>query len=394
MEKRHVEHFDSYTLFSLTPCPDHLFITASVQEKHKDITRLTHDIYNNILPLLESMDMGIVLERVFGSLDVESDFRNGRLSALREAGWDTDSPYTFIEGQPCFGTGLAGVQIRAIRPSREREKIKPIKNGDQTVGRTWRRNGATFMMLQNIQGNGAAKNRYEQTCQMFDHVQNILNQHGAGFKNVLRTWIYLDNILDWYDVFNKSRNTKFTEFGLLGASESQKNEAERIYLPASTGIRGQNPAGTSGAMDVFVAIPNDSSTVHVEHTAGVQQRSPYRYGSAFSRAMTLREHDSKHILLSGTASINEQGKTVFIDNPAGQIEKTFSVVEALISDEDASLEDICEATVFFKNPQDYDHYQKYVKEKGLADLPAVYVIADVCRDNLLFEIDAAISFEI
>jgi len=394
MEKRHVEHFNNFTLYSLTPCPDHLFITASVQEKHNDISQLTQDIYKKIIPLLQSMGTDIVLERVFGSLDIEPEFNQARDSALRKTEWQADAPYTFIEGQPCFGTGLAGVQIRAIRPSNKREKIQPIKSGEQTIGRTWRRNGATFMMLQNIQGNGTAENRYEQTGQMFDRVQHILHQHGAGFKNVLRTWIYLDHILDWYDVFNKARNAKFTEFGLLGNPQSEYNEAERIYLPASTGIRGQNPAGTSGAMDVFVAIPNDSSNVHVAQTAGVQQKSPYRYGSAFSRAMTLREHDSKHILLSGTASINELGKTVHIDDPVGQIDKTFSVVRALISDEGATLEDICEATVFFKNPEDYEHYKKYVQENDLIDLPAVYVIADVCRDNLLFEIDAAISFEI
>jgi len=32
-------------------------------------------------------------------------------------------------------------------------------------------------------------------------------------------------------------------------------------------------------------------------------------------------------------------------------------------------------------------------ELGLSDMPAVYVLADVCRDELLFELDAAVSLE-
>ena len=55
---------------------------------------------------------------------------------------------------------------------------------------------------------------------------------------------------------------------------------------------------------------------------------------------------------------------------------------------DGTLPDIQAATVFVKNPDDMEAVRDVMADAGLADLPAVYVITDVCRDELLFEIDA------
>ena len=53
-----------------------------------------------------------------------------------------------------------------------------------------------------------------------------------------------------------------------------------------------------------------------------------------------------------------------------------------------SAQDICAATVFIKNGNDAEITRRVIAERGLDGLPAVYVVADVCRDELLFEIDA------
>jgi enamine deaminase RidA (YjgF/YER057c/UK114 family) len=99
------------------------------------------------------------------------------------------------------------------------------------------------------------------------------------------------------------------------------------------------------------------------------------------------------ILLSGTASINEQGKSVFIGDPEAQIRHTLNVVSSLIASEGATLKDICETTLFFKRKQDISLYQKITEHMEIANIPSVTVIADVCRDELLFELDAALILE-
>jgi len=103
--------------------------------------------------------------------------------------------------------------------------------------------------------------------------------------------------------------------------------------------------------------------------------------------------DYKLILVSGTASIDEQGKSVFIGDPAAQIRQTLSVVSELVASEGATLQDLCEATVFIKRKEDFSFYQEIIEQMGISNLPSVCVLADVCRDELLFELDAAFILE-
>ena len=45
------------------------------------------------------------------------------------------------------------------------------------------------------------------------------------------------------------------------------------------------------------------------------------------------------------------------------------------------------ATVFVKRPEHASLFWKMARDHGLEEFPAVCVVADVCRDELLFEID-------
>jgi enamine deaminase RidA (YjgF/YER057c/UK114 family) len=67
-------------------------------------------------------------------------------------------------------------------------------------------------------------------------------------------------------------------------------------------------------------------------------------------------------------------------------------IASLLEPEGARLEDIASATVFVKRAEDISVYQDVVKQRGL-DIPAVSVVADVCRDDLLFEMDGVAAFK-
>ncbi|RPI00623.1 MAG: hypothetical protein EHM72_08720 [Calditrichaeota bacterium] len=388
MTKRLIEKGNGYKIFLTVLGGNQAFITASVTDQHPP-AELSARIYHHLLSLIQHHHFEILHERIFADLNDEAVIKAARNKAFAEFHLDAKMPLTFIQGRPVQGKGLAGVQIRAFAPTAKDDGVWLIQHQDAAVGRRWRRNGNDFYMLQNIFGNPDISDRYLQSCDMYDRAQEILLSQDLSFKNVLRTWIYLSAILDWYGEFNRARNTRFTEFGLLGLSEKENTEAEYIYLPASTGILGENPMAAAAAMDIFAVSP--AARLQIAHTSGVQQKSPYRYGSAFSRAMTMKEEDVTHILLSGTASIDEHGKTVYLDDSVGQIRKTVEVVQALILHEGATLQDIHEATVFFKDADDLEKYWPIAEQFGINDLPAVFIIADVCRDDLLFEIDAAIA---
>jgi len=64
-------------------------------------------------------------------------------------------------------------------------------------------------------------------------------------------------------------------------------------------------------------------------------------------------------------------------------------VEALLASAGASLGDICQATAFVKRAEDIDAFYRIAERMGYKAEQAVCMAADVCREELLFEIDAS-----
>lgn len=397
MSKRTVEQRKTFTIYTTFINQNQLYISASVTDKNANPTVTYAEIYRRILDILMQEKMQIVHERLLGSNSLFVEIIKTREEILHDKRIDEDLPFTYLQGQPCWGEGFAGVQIRAVAPREPGDRVWTIYDNNIPCGRGWNRKGATFLMLHSIhdfQQNPEYDNsREQQASRMFDRAERVLREQSGTYRNVVRTWIFLPDILDWYGEFNKVRNAKYQQFGFI-PGKSTGIETEQIYFPASTGIQGSNPYNAAVVMDILAVIPGSGASVKIEPTSGVKQRSPFRYGSAFSRAMSIREPNTNIILVSGTASIDEQGKSVYTGDPRSQILKTVEVVDALIAEEGASLNDVCDATVFLKRPEDFEIYQKTAEECGLNGIPAVCVIADVCRDELLFELDATVALAV
>ena len=225
---------------------------------------------------------------------------------------------------------------------------------------------------------------------MFDRAEEALEACGATYHDVVRTWIYLSDILDWYEEFNVARNEKYDELGIMpdvSTGASGRDQGKPLCLPASTGIAAENPDGAACAMDVLAIIAPDSRQVEVEQMTNVKQKDAFVYGSAFSRGACIREPDVTSISISGTASIDQQGLTTHTGNVRGQIVSTLDNIESLIAEKGATLQDICQASVFIKHPEHLAVYREVAADRGLADMPAICMNTDICRDDLLFEID-------
>jgi enamine deaminase RidA (YjgF/YER057c/UK114 family) len=215
---------------------------------------------------------------------------------------------------------------------------------------------------------------------MIERAERILREQGAAYRNVVRTWFYLSDILSWYGEFNKVRNQKYGEFGIMpGPGDTQ------LLLPASTGIRGETATGAACAMDLIAVTAEDGVVPEMLKLTNPVQLDAFRYGSAFSRAAVIYDN---LVEVSGTAAIDSHGVSLLPGDIQGQIECTLHKIETLLSQKDLSLNDICSATVFVKHPHDAEIFYRMAATRGLEDLPAVCVVADVCRDELLFEIDA------
>ncbi len=124
----------------------------------------------------------------------------------------------------------------------------------------------------------------------------------------------------------------------------------------------------------------------------------YAKPSSFSRGMRLDIGDLVVLLISGTASIDENGVSVHIGDFRAQLHRTYENITKLLAAEGATWKDIVRTTCYLRDiERDYEAFNeertKFFAEQGLDPLPASTGIqAILCRPELLIEIEAIAMF--
>jgi enamine deaminase RidA (YjgF/YER057c/UK114 family) len=345
------------------------------------------DLYASVFHYLQDAGAEIVQERIYGTLSARDSILAERETAAEaSAVRDLPSP-TFVQGGPCAADGgLAGVQIKAVMPTEAGDPpaVEDLMWQGRACGRTVSRGGADFLYIGDVGAHVVAEadglNRADQSRVVFEAAGEMLAAHGLSFTDVVRTWVYLDDILSWYDDFNKMRNSLFKRVGLMG-------DAAPAFIPASTGIESSNPWGLGCALDLLAVRRSADGGPALRMLSNPRQSEAYSYKSAFARGACVDEGDVNHIYVSGTAAIDGAGRSVCIDDLDGQVEYTLRNVEALLAEANAGFADMAEATIFFKHGIGDADIQRAMDTTELGGIPGVIVRADVCRDDLLFEID-------
>jgi 2-iminobutanoate/2-iminopropanoate deaminase len=124
----------------------------------------------------------------------------------------------------------------------------------------------------------------------------------------------------------------------------------------------------------------------------------YTYGSAFSRGMRIDLNGLVILLISGTASIDDEGKTVHVGDLRAQTGRTLRNITGLLASEGATWKDVVRTTCYLRDiERDYKAFNEertaFYLEQGLDPLPASTGIqAILCRPELLVEIEAIAMF--
>jgi enamine deaminase RidA (YjgF/YER057c/UK114 family) len=223
--------------------------------------------------------------------------------------------------------------------------------------------------------NGQAP-RAEQARALFELLATTLQSQGFHFTDTVRTWYYLDNLLDWYDEFNAARTSFFTEQGIFDK-----------LLPASTGVSMSNPWDCALSCDLLAVQPKKGE-VNIREVASPMQGSAQDYRSSFSRAVEITLPTHRSIFISGTASIDRVGRTAHVGDVARQIELTMQVTGALLDSRGMGWGDVCRGIAYFTSLEDVGLYEQYCREHSLPEFPLALACARVCRKDLLFEIEA------
>jgi 2-iminobutanoate/2-iminopropanoate deaminase len=120
--------------------------------------------------------------------------------------------------------------------------------------------------------------------------------------------------------------------------------------------------------------------------------------SSFSRGMRIDLNGLTILLISGTASIDEAGKSVHIGDFRAQTRRTFENITGLLESEGATWKDIVRTSCYLRDiDRDYEAFNEertaFFHEQGLDPLPASTGIqAKLCRSELLVEIEAIAMF--
>ena len=124
----------------------------------------------------------------------------------------------------------------------------------------------------------------------------------------------------------------------------------------------------------------------------------YAYGSAFSRGMRIDLKGLTVLLISGTASIDDEGKTVHVGDLRAQTRRTFDNITGLLASEGATWRDVVRTTCYLRDiERDYKAFNEersaFYQEQKLDPLPASTGIqAILCRPDLLVEVEAIAMF--
>ena len=125
----------------------------------------------------------------------------------------------------------------------------------------------------------------------------------------------------------------------------------------------------------------------------------HQYGTEtpkFVRAMAVATGELVTTFISGTASITAS-ESRHDKSVERQTQQTLENIEALIAAESfrrhglpgvgATLDDLALARVYVKRPEDYAAVRSICRAR-LGHLPTTYVVGDICRPELLAEIEA------
>lgn len=208
------------------------------------------------------------------------------------------------------------------------------------------------------------------------------------YPHLLRMWNYFPSInlethgLERYRQFCVGRHQAFTDYGY----------AHGCDLPAASAIGSRG----AGLHIYFLACRTPGTAIE-----NPRQMSAYRYPPeygprqpTFSRAISQRWENELQIYISGTASIVGHASRHRDDLPA-QIEETLRNMRALLQRVSTrrppcDLTALASAKVYLRRPADLQPAMEILSAALDPDSPVLYLEGDICRSELLIEIEGVV----
>ena len=218
----------------------------------------------------------------------------------------------------------------------------------------------------------------------YTRLVNIIR--ATGFQHLLRMWNYFSGIND-----DSHGLERYQQFCLGRHNALEKMQMDESLLPAASAL-GTHAPGLAiyfiAARETGMQIENPRQQSAFQYPEQYSPRSP-----SFSRAMAKQCGNKICLYISGTASITGH-ETRHAGDIEKQLDETLSNIEILLTtgreEQQLKLNTINDLTllkVYLRRVEDEDIVKSVLRER-FAALPFVILHADICRENLLIEIEA------
>ena len=370
------------------PVADELFVQCRPDGSISDAAGQAEALYEALLEALASEGAGpeaIVSETVFFR-QIREHFevaRRVRSRVLGAAGLDAGPAATTFIGQPPLDRG-AHLELSAVA-------LVP-RSGDSSSAYEVRRTSAcsceacapgagarvvrlgdqTSLHTGNIHGSG--RDAFEEAYDMFRVAESLLADAGMTFGNVVRTWIHVRDIDRDYDALNRARREFFRRRGIG-------------RMPASTGVQGI-PCSEAHDFSLSLCAVTSPRTLDIAPMSTPLLNEAWSYGADFSRGLRVAEANKVTLYISGTASIDEAGRTVHVGQFEAQVDRMLHNIASLLARQGAGFENLASAITYLKHPNDAPVLRSMLRERGFDGFPCALVEAPLCRPDLLCETEA------
>ena len=225
-------------------------------------------------------------------------------------------------------------------------------------------------------GVSGADGSYNQTVALLDELSSGLEAQGLALEsNCMRTWLFVQNIDVNYKGVVDGRNTVFDRHGLTPDT----------HFIASTGIEGRTADCSNKVMLDAVAVSGPGVIVDYLKGASHLNRTS-QYGVRFERGTKVEYPDRNHVYISGTASIDNNGKILYEGDIVRQTERMIENVQVLLEEGGCEFGQVGSMIVYLRDIADYA-VVKDIFDKRFPDCPRIIVQAAVCRPGWLVEME-------
>jgi enamine deaminase RidA (YjgF/YER057c/UK114 family) len=369
------------------PEADEVSILCRPADRSADAAGQAEAVYRELAALLATERASIhdvAAESLF-LRDVRRDLPlvlGARSRILAEAGLTADAPVpACIEQAPTAAGASFELSASVVIPRRrEAWSVRDVRAGASCPCEGCRRSGARLVRLgdqtslQTTNVHGTGDDAFAEAWSMFGEAQRLLERCDMGFGDVVRTWIHLRDIDRDYDALNAARREFFRQRGVEPR-------------PASTGVQG-GPVPDAHDFAISLCALRSPRPLDLAPMSAPTLNEAWSYGADFSRGLRVVEANKVTLHVSGTASIDEAGRTVHVGDLEGQVDRMLHNIASLLAAQGATFEHLVSGVAYLKDAGDAAVLRARCRERGFDGFPCVLVEAPLCRPELLCEAEA------